>query len=86
MEKQDVEIKIRNENKNIEIKLEKQEVEIKIRNKNKNIKQELWHWNPSIGYCVDIYDQRITQKVFIHEYTSWQSIYMFTGYCIDITG
>ena len=36
-------MKIRNENKNIEIKLEKQEVEIKIRNENKNIEQELWH-------------------------------------------
>ena len=43
LEKQEVEIKRRNENKNIEIKLEKQEAEIKIRNKNKNIKQELWH-------------------------------------------
>ena len=26
------------------------------------------------GYCVDLYDQRITQKVFIHEYTSWQRL------------
>ena len=43
MEKQEVEIKIRNEKKNIEIKLEKQEVIIKIRNENKNIEQELWH-------------------------------------------
>ena len=30
--------------------MEKQEVEIKIRNENENIEQELWHWNPSVGF------------------------------------
>ena len=77
MEKQEVEIKIRNKNKNIEIKLEKQEDEIKIRKKNKNIKQELWHWNPSIlSRLFDFIINWKTTGIFYGNNSWWNTIYI----------